>query len=335
MNTSSSLLVFAALSTLGCGRDGRAAPAPSAPAPSASVPSASASSAAAPSAPPSVTAAASTVTAPLAAPIVDAGAASLDAGARSPDDCPEGMARIGRYCIDRWEAHLVVRAATGEITALPFFARPPDDGAYEARSEPGAYPQGYISRVESQRACKRAGKRLCSKAEWQRACWGRRGGHYPYGAKWKADQCNMDKPHLLSRRFGADSRKWKYEQFNDPTLNQEPGFLAQTGSLDTCQSDSGVYDLVGNLHEWVSDTVDEELMEKLDAENVERKTQGWRPGNGVFMGGFFSTHEQLGPGCRYTTVAHEPSYHDYSTGFRCCASLPPAPKKPKARPKKG
>lgn len=324
------------LALAGCGAEGRAAPAQTTsvsattiepPAP-VTVPSASASASAV---------AASGTALPAAAPSVSSTApepaASVDAGARSPTDCPDGMAKIGRYCIDRWEAHLAVRTTLGEIVHLPFFARPPEDGKYEARSEEGALPQGYISRVEASRACKNAGKRLCSKAEWQRACGGRRGGHYPYGPRWKADRCNMDKPHLLSQRFGADARRWKYEQFNDPTLNQEPGFLVPAGSLASCVSSYGVHDLVGNLHEWVSDTVDEALMEKLDAEEVERKTQSWRPGNGVFMGGFFSTHEQLGPGCRYTTVAHEPTYHDYSTGFRCCSTLPPEKKKPRTRRK--
>jgi len=42
-------------------------------------------------------------------------------------------------------------------------------------------------------------------------------------------------------------------------------------------------------------------------------------GNGVFMGGFYSTSNQQGQGCGYITIAHGPRYHDYSTGFRCCA----------------
>ena len=41
-------------------------------------------------------------------------------------------------------------------------------------------------------------------------------------------------------------------------------------------------------------------------------------GKGVFMGGFFSTLNQHGEGCDFVTMAHEPGYHDYSTGFRCC-----------------
>jgi hypothetical protein len=283
---------------------------------------------------PAVTTSASASAAAPAAPPVLFDAGLLDACARSPIDCPDGMAKIGRTCIDRWEAFLVTRAASGEITPLPFFARPPEDGNYEARSEAGAFPQGYISRVEAARACKNAGKRLCSMGEWQRACSGRRGAHYPYGQKLVASRCNMDKGHLLSQRFGPDARKWKYEQFNDPTLNQEPGFLARAGEYDDCTNESGAFDMVGNLHEWVSDTVDQALVDRLEAEPIERKHQGWKEGNGVFMGGFFSTHEQLGPGCKYTTIAHEPTYHDYSTGFRCCATLPKPPKETKAKTKR-
>ncbi len=123
--------------------------------------------------------------------------------------------------------------------------------------------------------------------------------------------------------------------FNDPALDAEPGFLAKTGEYAGCSTAEGVSDLVGNLHEWVSDTVDSELVAKLEAEDVERHTQPWKFGNGVFMGGFFSTSDQHGPGCTFTTIAHEPRYHDYSIGFRCCAAadLPPPPKRTK-KPKR-
>ena len=259
----------------------------------------------------------------IAAPFTgsSAGNAANALDARSP--CAEGMAKLGRFCIDRYEAHLVVRGPGGELRRHPHYLRPEAGVVYEARSAPGVFPQAYISRIESEAACAAAGKRLCTRKEWQRACGyrgeGRPGTVYPYGDRWEPRRCNTDKPHLLTIRFGADPARWRYEQFNDPTLAREPGFLAEAGAYAGCAGDLGVYDLVGNLHEWVSDTADAAFAARLRDDGVARSFQYWSPGNGVFMGGFYITQGELGPGCTFTTIAHEPRYHDYSTGFRCCA----------------
>jgi len=237
--------------------------------------------------------------------------------------CPDGMSDLGRYCVDRWEAYLVSRGADGAEVIHPYFERPAEGTVYEARTRAGLPPQGYISRVEAAAACRNAGKRLCTRAEWMRACQGRRGWTYPYGNSRRAGACNQGKPHLLSRMFGSNGREWKYdEHFNNPLLNQEPGFLARSAEYAGCTGDAGTWDMVGNLHEWVRDTVTEEFVGKLESDGVERRKQPWRVGNGIFMGGFFSTSSEHGPGCQFTTIAHEPTYHDYSTGFRCCVSLP-------------
>jgi len=78
-------------------------------------------------------------------------------------------------------------------------------------------------------------------------------------------------------------------------LNQQPGTVAAGGDYEGCQSWWGVSDLHGNLHEWVADAA------------------------GTFRGGFFADASINGPGCTYATTAHASGYHDYSTGFRCCA----------------
>jgi len=82
---------------------------------------------------------------------------------------------------------------------------------------------------------------------------------------------------------------------NDPRLNQQPGTVAKTGEYGRCESTYGVFDMVGNLHEWVADP------------------------HGAFLGGYYLDTKLNGDGCRYKTVAHAAVYHDYSTGFRCCA----------------
>jgi formylglycine-generating enzyme required for sulfatase activity len=238
------------------------------------------------------------------------------------------MAHVGRFCIDQWEDALEEEGPDGRFTPHPYFERPPSDKRYRAVTASGQFPQGYISRVEAKAACEASHKRLCTKREWQRACRGKGFQRYPYGERGAHDKCNSNKLHLLTQMFKNPMGGMKYEEhFNSPELNKTPGFLAKTGEYAECKTELDVYDMVGNLHEWVSDTVDQDLVDKMEEDDVERHKQPWREGNGVFMGGFYSTGTQHGPGCLFITIAHEPSYHDYSTGFRCCddAVLPPKP----------
>jgi formylglycine-generating enzyme required for sulfatase activity len=81
----------------------------------------------------------------------------------------------------------------------------------------------------------------------------------------------------------------------DPRLNQLEGTLARTGDHPDCTNEYGVYDMMGNLHEWVDDP------------------------DGTFQGGYYLDTHLNGDGCMYQTTAHPTSHYDYSTGFRCCA----------------
>ncbi len=227
--------------------------------------------------------------------------------------------RIRSFCIDRWEAHLVTVNERGKERAHPYYLRPDSGVRYEARSSARTFPQAYVTRPEAERACKNAGKRLCTMHEWRSACMGASGNRYPWGNELVQGRCNHQKNHLLGRFFGNDPARWTNDVFNSPKMNQEPGFLARTGEYDGCVTPSGVFDLVGNLHEWVSDTVNERFVRMLEHEPVHRDDQPWNRGDGVFVGGFYSTRAQHGPGCWFTTIAHEPRYHDYSIGFRCCS----------------
>ncbi len=208
--------------------------------------------------------------------------------------CPAGMALAGDVCVDRWEAHLEGQS--------PYAV--PEAGV--ARTAPGAVPQAYVSGDVAAAACAAAGKRLCTSAEWVRACEGPRGTTYPYGDAYAAGACNEGREaHPVVELFG-DSADWSMRQMNDPRLNQLPGTVDPAGANPGCVSAEGVFDLHGNLHEWVSDP------------------------EGTFRGGFYVDATINGDGCRYRTTAHGRSYHDYSTGFRCCADArsPASPRRP-------
>jgi sulfatase modifying factor 1 len=231
--------------------------------------------------------------------------------------CPPEMAKIASGCMDRYEAHLLLERPDGTRVPHPPWERPVG-GKFVAQSRASVKPQAYISQVEAAAACENAGKRLCSLTEWFEVCSGGGRRIYPYARSFEKGRCNSGKPHLLSLLHGSNPRNWSYAEFNDPELNRRAGFLALTGEYEGCVTPEGVHDMVGNLHEWVADRVDKSLVTKLPVADVIRRRIGKTKGNGIFMGGFYSTTNEHGPGCTFITAAHEPGYHDYSTGFRCC-----------------
>ena len=208
---------------------------------------------------------------------------SVDTGRGGP--CPADMVAIEDYCIDRYEGHLVGQDP---------YQVPTEGVAANAR---GAVPQGYLSGQTAALACEAAGKRLCTSDEWVRACEGPHGNVYPYGNSYDPTACNADgrSPHPIVEVFGS-SAQWNSTEMNDPRLNQLADGLAPSGDYDACVTDEGVYDMHGNVHEWVADT------------------------SGVFRGGFYVDASINGMGCSYRTTRHTFDYHDYSTGFRCCAN---------------
>jgi hypothetical protein len=237
-----------------------------------------------------------------------------EAPPRAPP-CPDDMAHAGGYCIDKFEAHLV-RADAPDVV-LPHFERPKRSMKVMARSRAGVVPQAYVNRTEAARACKAASKRLCSAREWYGACVGSRQTSYPYGDAEIAGVCNTGKTHLMQRLFGANVKYTYSAHYNSPRLHQEPGFLAKSGEHPGCVSDYGVYDMVGNLHEWVADDVSRKLLKEIPIEYGPELLGA--KGSGAFIGGYFSSQGEHGRGCAYVTATHSPDYHDYSIGFRCCA----------------
>jgi len=208
--------------------------------------------------------------------------------------CPEEMALVGDHtCVDRWEASLVEMTPSGEREFPPYAS--PEGALVRAVSRSGVVPQGYISRDDSERACAASKKRLCSESEWVAACMGAEARAFPYGKIRQKGVCNDSGIAPLQMLY-KDS-PWMYTKgpMNDPRLNQQPGTVAKTGEFSGCKGELGIYDMVGNLHEWVKSP------------------------RATFRGGYYLDTHLNGDGCAYRTRAHEAAYHDYSTGFRCCA----------------
>ncbi len=210
------------------------------------------------------------------------------------DACPDGMVSVADFCIDRYEASLVELDAGGSVMGSWSPFHNPGNRRMRAVSIEGAIPQGYISGLQAADACAEAGKRLCDDDEWLRACRGSSTTTYPYGNTRQPGVCNDDRDHPAIEFFGT-AADWIWSELGNACISQIPNSVDTTGENEGCVSEDGVHDMMGNVHEWISDPT------------------------GVFRGGFYADTSNNGDGCEYDTEAHNTSHWDYSTGFRCCA----------------
>jgi formylglycine-generating enzyme required for sulfatase activity len=117
--------------------------------------------------------------------------------------------------------------------------------------------------------CAWRGARLCSRAEWQSACGGDTG--FPYGAAYSPTACN-------GKDYGL----------------MEP---VSPGSIPSCVSANGAFDMSGNVREWVSDCSDADPH-----------------GYCVAMGGDFGS-----PASDLTCGHGDNAHRDFAVaGARCC-----------------
>lgn len=146
-------------------------------------------------------------------------------------------------------------------------------------------PSNKTSWYDAKQACEAAGKRLCTAEEWIAACQGK-------------PPVDDDK----NGRFGDDlieGTEFAYSDFYEPgacndSQDDKVGKLAFTGSFTRCKTPTGVYDMNGNVHEWVGATEDEALL----------------------IGGQYYAKEKAS--CFRVNDTFGPGYANKATGFRCC-----------------
>jgi formylglycine-generating enzyme len=165
----------------------------------------------------------------------------------------------------------------------------------KAISRKGVIPNAYVSGKDAELACKNAGKRLCTLDEWRTACRGEEDRDHPYGDEFEPKKCNVVRDtHPGVLLWENPSINHTDPRFNLITDKQGP-LLRKTGATATCASrwgDDAIYDMVGNLDEWIDDPA------------------------GTFVGAFYARGRR--DGCRAAIENHVFSYADYSTGARCC-----------------
>ncbi len=147
-------------------------------------------------------------------------------------------------------------------------------------------PANGMSWFAAKDACESAGKRMCSEEEWVSACQGAR-----------AVDDNADGGFADDMVEGTT---YPYSDYHDPRRcwdgkPRDKFRPVYTGEMPGCVSKDGVYDLTGNVEEWV----------------------GLTPETAVLVGGAFDTSKDFAR-CYRRNDTFGPGLANIRTGFRCC-----------------
>lgn len=154
-----------------------------------------------------------------------------------PDEAPEHQVYLGTYYMDKKEVTQAEYERFVKMTkrGKPFIPVFEDDQAKILKPE---LPAMGMSWADAEAYCKWAGKRLATEAEWEKAGRGEGKKRYPWGDEFGSGHANVD----------GDEDGFKY--------------LAPPGSFESGRSPYGLYDMTGNVAEWVADTYGEQYYQK-------------------------------------------------------------------------
>ncbi len=154
-----------------------------------------------------------------------------------PDEAPEHQVYVKGFYIDRKEVTQdeYMRFAKMTKRGKPRIEVFDDDQSKVLKPEFSAMSVSWDDAVAY---CKWAGKRLPTEAEWEKAGRGESKRKYPWGDMFVANAANVD---------GSEDG-YKY--------------LAPPGSFEAGRSPYGLYDMIGNVAEWVEDSYDEQYYKK-------------------------------------------------------------------------
>ncbi len=240
--------------------------------------------------------------------------AGTDADAGTDAECPEDMVQvktsfcrhIERRCLDmehEEKNHLDICHAYAQSERCRDAERPVSFciDRYEYPNQKGAHPVWMLDWYQAQATCESKRKRLCWASEWTAACEGPEHTPFPYGWERDHDKCNMDNFYVDPKKPGPRAQFFFYSKDKEVAF-KELSRLDQSvpsGSMETCRSGFGVYDMPGNLDEWVVSDV------------APKEKSKWA---GLKGGAWGHVRSQ----CRPTTYSHEPEFTYYFVGFRCC-----------------
>ena len=213
--------------------------------------------------------------------------------AAGPQEQPMHRVYLDAFRIDRYEV--------SNVEYLRFVLATGMDWPKFWRESPfpekvALHPVINVSWHEADAYCRWAGKRLPTEAEWEKAARGEDGRVFPWGnepAGWI--KSNIAHP--------GSKRGFKYPP------------LANVNRYDKGVSPYGVYQMAGNVSEWVADWFDPEYYQRSLSGNPTGPAAGELK---VFRGGSWNEDPEVARSAGRN--ADTPDHRSYLIGFRCARS---------------
>jgi formylglycine-generating enzyme required for sulfatase activity len=218
--------------------------------------------------------------------LVPAGEFTMGSSGGDPDELPVHKVYVDAFFMDLHQLSVAQYARFLEDTRHDA----PPEWSLMNRPQHQNRPVANVDWADAAAYCKWAGKRQPTEAEWEKAARGTDGRTYPWG---------NTPPTALHVNSGKDV-------WNNHAV------LTPVGMFEEGKSPYGVYDMAGNVWEWVSDWYDPDYYKTGPSKNPTGPPMG---GYKVIRGGSWgSAPKDLRSADRET---HLPSFRGFGTGFRC------------------
>lgn len=235
----------------------------------------------------------------------------VPAGARDGgrDEYPRHDVFVDTFAIDKFEVtngrYLEFVKAIGH--RVPQNPRNPTRNLWQGDSITDVLTDRPVINVDwfdAEAYCRWAGKRLPTEAEWEKAAKGTSDRRFPWG--------NVEPTP-------------KHLNYNQRWIGEKT--LMPVGSYEAGKSPYGLYDMAGNVWEWVNDWYDAQYYERSPKKNPKGPDTGTKK---VIRGAGWQNET---PTVRiFTRVESDPMVRNESTGFRCASDAPKQSTKNPATP---
>ena len=218
--------------------------------------------------------------------VVPAGEFIMGSQGGAADEQPAHRVYVDAFLMDKYEVSVGQYAKFLEATSQE---APPD---WNIMNQPQHQkrPVVNIDWADAVTYCKWAGKRLPTEAEWEKAARGMDGRIYPWG---------NELPTQLHANFGK--KEWNNH-----------AALVPVGKLEDGKSPYGIYDMAGNVWEWVSDWYDPNYYKNSPSQNPAGPSSAELK---VLRGGSWGdTMDNLRSANPHI---YEPMSQYHTVGFRC------------------